>query len=92
MADPIHRKALISGKVQGVWYRASTQQQAQAMGLTGWVRNLPTGEVELAVEGPAAAVENLLVWCQSGPPQARVDSVQVAEGEVEGFTVFEVRR
>ncbi|HEY8377003.1 MAG TPA: acylphosphatase [Nannocystis sp.] len=67
----------VEGRVQGVYYRASTQAQAQALGLRGWVRNLPDGRVELRAQGPRARVEQLIAWCRQGPPAARVTDVDV---------------
>ena len=83
---------LISGKVQGVWYRASTQQKAQALGLCGWVRNLTDGRVEALTEGPADALDALIAWAHDGPPAARVEAVTVRWNEPSGaFNDFEVR-
>jgi acylphosphatase len=77
--------------VQGVYYRASTAEQARALGLSGWVRNLPDGRVELEAEGDATAVARLVDWLHAGPPAARVDDVAVSErdalGEAEPFRV-----
>lgn len=67
----------VDGRVQGVYYRASTQAQAQALGLRGWVRNLPDGRVELRAQGTRGRVEALIDWCRKGPPAARVTSVDV---------------
>jgi acylphosphatase len=72
-------RAIVSGRVQGVSYRASTAAEARRLGLAGWVRNLPDGRVELEVEGPADLVAQLLTWCDRGPPSARVTSVDVEE-------------
>ncbi|MDD1649102.1 MAG: acylphosphatase [Methylococcaceae bacterium] len=69
----------ISGRVQGVFFRAKSRERAVSLGLSGWVRNLPDGRVELLAEGPATAVAALLMWCQSGPPRARVDECRVVE-------------
>jgi len=81
----------VRGRVQGVYFRASTQEQAQALGVVGWVRNTPDGGVELEVEGAPAAVAELFAWCHRGPPHARVDSVQAVErgplGSESGFVV-----
>ncbi|HEY5999862.1 MAG TPA: acylphosphatase [bacterium] len=81
----------ISGRVQGVWFRASTREEARRRGLDGWVRNLPDGSVEAVFEGQAPALESMLAWCRVGPPGARVDAVEVtrgpATGEHDGFTI-----
>lgn len=75
---------VISGRVQGVFFRASTRQQAVALGLQGIARNLADGRVEVIVAGEAAAIETLARWLQQGPPMAKVQSVQRAPwaGEV----------
>lgn len=82
---------LVSGKVQGVSYRAYTEQKALELRLTGIVRNLPDGRVEIIAEGPEAQLEALKSWCLSGPPHAAVEDVvaqtQTATGE---FTAFRV--
>jgi acylphosphatase len=83
---------LVSGRVQGVWYRASTREKARDLGLRGWVRNLPDGRVEILAEGPRPALEALLGWCRRGPPLARVEGVEAtwgpAEGGFEGFATL----
>ena len=81
----------VSGRVQGVWFRAWTEGVARRLGLTGWVRNLPDGRVEGFAEGPEGALETLLERLHEGPPAARVDAVQVEWTEPEGHTTFEVR-
>ena len=82
---------LVSGRVQGVYYRASAQQEAQRLGLQGWVKNLPTGQVEALAEGDAQKVDAFIAWCHRGPPHARVDDVQVIrETPTGGFTGFVV--
>ena len=82
----------ITGRVQGVYYRASTQQQARELGLTGWVRNLPGGAVEAEVQGPPSNVDALIRWCHTGPLDADVDGVDVREIEPVGSEHgFEVR-
>jgi len=63
----------ISGRVQGVYFRANTRKQARALGLTGWVRNLPDDRVETVFEGEQKEAEAMLVWCRTGTPPARVD-------------------
>lgn len=69
---------LVSGRVQGVFFRASTREQAQHLGLCGHARNLPDGRVEVLAAGEADAIDALARWLQHGPPQARVDAVQRA--------------
>ena len=82
---------VVSGRVQGVFYRASTMEQAQRLGLVGWVMNLADGGVEVLVEGPRYCIEELIAWCRLGPPLAKVTDVVVkwleATGEFETFRV-----
>lgn len=87
-----HVNIKISGRVQGVFFRASTKERADALGLSGFVRNEPDGGVYVEAEGSEAAVEKLVVWCHSGPPKARVETVETNEGNATGFNGFEVRR
>lgn len=77
----------ITGRVQGVGYRASTRERATALGLSGWVRNTPDGAVALEAQGSAARLEALIAWCRIGPPHARVDGVEVARIDPEGSAV-----
>ncbi|MDP3509899.1 MAG: acylphosphatase [Candidatus Melainabacteria bacterium] len=67
----------ITGRVQGVFYRHSTKQEAQQLGLCGWVRNQADGTVEVLAAGPEAALNLLIAWCKQGPPSAIVDRVEV---------------
>lgn len=67
----------ITGRVQGVCYRQSTVERVAPLGLTGWVRNLADGSVEVLFEGERARVEQAIAWCRQGPPRARVDAVAV---------------
>jgi len=87
-----HRTFRIHGRVQGVFFRQSTRQQAQALGLTGYARNNPDATVTIEAEGPAAALDTLEAWCQHGPPAARVDKVEATSGPVQGYPAFEVQR
>lgn len=87
-----HVKVTISGKVQGVWFRASTRDQARGLGLSGFVRNEDDGSVYAEFEGPAAAVDAMLRWCHEGPSHARVDRVVVQEGDVADFSGFQIQR
>jgi acylphosphatase len=84
---------LISGRVQGVFYRQSTVDAAAQLGLRGWVRNLPDGRVEALAEGEREALEALLAFCRRGPPAASVEGVEATWGEAEGgLGPFAIRR
>lgn len=84
-------RTIIKGRVQGVWFRQSTADEATRLGLRGWARNLADGAVEAVFEGDAGAVETMLAWAKVGPPMANVTSIDLFEetptGEPEGFTV-----
>jgi len=67
---------IVTGRVQGVFYRQSTLQEAQRLGLRGWVANLPDGSVEIEAEGEEGAVADLVAWAKVGPPAAHVDHVR----------------
>jgi acylphosphatase len=87
-------RVVVSGRVQGVGFRASAQQVARRLDLAGWVRNLADGRVELEAEGPPAVIDQLLDWLRKGPSLARVDGVDVdwpAGGEALSRP-FQVRR
>jgi acylphosphatase len=81
---------LVSGRVQGVFFRGFTEAEARRLGLAGWVRNLPDGRVEVLAEGERASLEALVRHCASGPPAARVDRVEQAwsayQGDLAPFT------
>jgi acylphosphatase len=87
----VRRRALVSGRVQGVFYRDTCVRQATAAGVAGWVRNREDGRVEAVFEGEPEAVERVLAWARSGPRAARVDSVEVAEEEPQGLSGFSSR-
>lgn len=83
---------VVSGKVQGVFFRKSTAEQAQVIGVRGCVRNLSNGDVEVIAEGSPAQLQQLHDWCQHGPDRARVDSVEVTRDEATGeYADFRVR-
>jgi len=83
-------RLLVRGRVQGVGYRFATLAEAERLALTGWVRNRADGSVEVLAQGPGGAVDALLAWARRGPPAAKVQSVEVSEGEGV-FASFEVR-
>ena len=84
----IRRLLLVSGQVQGVFYRDSCRQQAEEKGIAGSARNLPDGRVEVLLEGDQDAVEHMIEWCRRGSDMARVDSVEIEEQEPRGETGF----
>ena len=69
----------VSGRVQGVFFRAETQNKAVSLNLTGWVRNIPDGRVEAVFEGEKERVDTMIEWCRQGPPYASVINVEVIE-------------
>ena len=91
-ADRVRRRVVVEGRVQGVWFRGATEEQARALGLAGWVRNRADGSVEAVFEGERAAVDAALAFCRRGPPAARVERVVVAEEAPQGVPGFVVRR
>lgn len=85
------KRVVVHGKVQGVFFRDSVSREAESRGLTGWVRNADDGTVEAVFEGDDDAVEALVDYCRSGPPDASVSDVEVADGESPGADGFSVR-
>jgi acylphosphatase len=86
-------EVLILGRVQGVFYRASAQQEGMRLGLLGEVRNLPDGSVEAIVEGPKERIEEFVEWCKRGPPSAEVEDVRVRWSRALGeFRTFMIAR
>ncbi len=89
--EQVKAVALIKGRVQGVWFRASTKDKADQLGLAGYVRNLPLRRVEAVFQGPRPVVEQALEWCHQGPPGARVSEVNVSwqdpDPSLQGFEV-----
>lgn len=82
----------VSGKVQGVHFRQSTQDEADRLDLSGWVRNLADARVEVLFEGEEAAVRELAAWLETGPSHAKVDAVELTEQPLQGIAGFIVRR
>ncbi len=84
---------LVTGQVQGVFYRASTLEQAQGLNLTGWVKNLSDGTVEIQAEGSRPSLDDLREWCKRGPPSARVEDVIARLGPYrDEFRTFSIVR
>jgi len=81
----------ISGRVQGVFFRATTRDTAIELGLTGWVKNLPDGRVEAVFEGDKERIEEAIEWCRKGPSYAQVSDVKVRWENPTGESGFEVR-
>jgi len=79
------------GKVQGVWYRAGTREQALQLGLSGWAKNCPDGTVEIHAEGEKEILEMFINWCRKGPPAAQVSSLDIEWVELQAMTTFDIR-
>jgi acylphosphatase len=90
-AESIARNVVVSGDVQGVFFRDSARREARRLGVTGWIRNRADGCVEGHFEGSADAVAELVRWCGTGPRHATVEDVQVDEAEPAGCAGFAVR-
>ena len=94
--SPLHERirahVLITGRVQGVGYRFSTREQAEELGVKGWVRNLPDGRVEAVFEANEDVVKEMINWCRIGPRGASVKDVAVEYKAPEGLQKFEIRR
>jgi acylphosphatase len=87
----ITRRLLIHGRVQGVYYRAGAQAEAQRLGLCGWVRNRHTGEVEAVVCGAETAVQAFIAWARKGPPAARVERLEITVTDAPETGSFSLR-
>ncbi len=87
----IRNHVFVSGKVQGVGFRASTMNKASELGISGWVRNLDDGRVEAVFEGSPEDVDRIVEWCKRGPETASVDNLKVNEEEPRNLTVFEIK-
>ncbi len=89
----VRAHVIISGKVQGVYFRGYVKERAESMGLHGWVRNLTDGRVEAVFEGEADDVRRMVSWCEKGPPAARVDDVSTEWGSpTRDLSGFKLRR
>jgi acylphosphatase len=86
----LRKHVLVSGQVQGVFYRDSCRRIAGQQGVAGWVRNLPDGRVEAVFEGEPENVDRMVAWARRGPARARVTSLDVREEPVEGLIGFQI--
>ncbi len=86
-----HFNILVSGKVQGVFFRASTKDQAVLFGIKGFVRNESNGDVYIEAEAEENQLNEFLKWCGRGPSRARVDNLDIQESSLKNFSSFEVR-
>jgi acylphosphatase len=87
----IRRRAVVHGRVQGVFFRDTARRHAESRGVAGWVSNRPDGTVEAVFEGEPDAVESMLRFCRQGPRGAAVERVDVTEEEPEGLSGFAIR-
>jgi acylphosphatase len=87
-----HYTLCITGKVQGVFYRATAQQKAQELNLTGFAQNQPDGSVLIEAEGEEANLEQFVAWCKVGPPRAVVNEVQLLVSSLRHYSDFEIKR
>ncbi len=87
-AERVSRRCRVTGRVQGVWFRASTRDKALELGLEGEARNLPDGAVEVVVTGPQEGVDAMCRWLWQGPPEAKVERVECEEAAVAGHRGF----
>lgn len=91
MAKEVRAELIIHGRVQGVFFRASTRAEAESLSLKGWVKNLPLMRVEAVLQGPEEKVKQAIEWCQKGPPGAKVTRVEVKwdspRSDLNGFQI-----
>lgn len=87
-----HISIQVYGRVQGVYYRASTKEQADLLGVKGFVTNQSDGSVYIEAEGADTVLEMFVTWCRQGPPHAVVERLEIQEGKWHSFTSFEIKR
>ena len=88
MIEAIH--IIAYGRVQGVWFRAGIKERAGELGVYGWVKNRPEGTVEIHAEGEKSQLENFIVWCHKGTPEANVTSLDINPMPLQNFTSFKI--
>jgi acylphosphatase len=91
MSEPVRRRVVVHGNVQGVFFRDSCRAEASSRGVAGWVTNRPDGAVEAVFEGEPDAVTAMVEWCSHGPSSADVESVDDSSEDPEGLSGFDVR-
>jgi acylphosphatase len=87
----IRRRVIVSGRVQGVWFRDACRNEARRLGVHGWVRNCEDGKVEAVFEGAPDAVNEVANWCQHGPPHAQVSTIEVFDEDPADESTFRIR-
>ena len=90
-SDVVREHVILTGRVQGVFFRDSLRRHAQTHGVAGWARNRPGGTIEAVFEGPETAVIEMLVFCREGPPDAQVETMATSKEEPEGLSGFAIR-
>jgi acylphosphatase len=89
--DLVRRRVIVTGRVQGVFFRDSIRRRAHVHGVDGWAANRSDGAVEAVLEGPAEGVERVIRFMETGPAHAEVSSLEISEEEPEGLSGFEIR-
>lgn len=87
----VRKRALVTGRVQGVFFRDTCRRVAEEHGVDGWARNLSDGRVEIVLEGPSEDVDRVIVWAREGTPWAQVSEVEVTDEDVRGESGFSIR-
>ena len=87
-----HLKIKVTGKVQGVWFRANTKEKANELGLSGFVKNEPDGSVYIEVSGKKNLLDHFIKWLKKGPELARVDSIEIVENDIIHKETFQIKR
>lgn len=88
MSSAVH--LIVRGRVQGVWFRASTQEQALQLGVCGWAKNCQDGSVEIHAEAEKETLEEFINWCRKGPPAAQVSTLDIEWVHSQGLNTFEI--